>query len=103
MSLGRGESSESKLLVACPNIKGVPECELTHLWWVLDVGSHNKIIVPLPSLISERLAHPSHRPLVLEVGSSPKFQLLPHFNILRPSSGSNKELRSASSPRSGPW
>jgi hypothetical protein len=30
-SPGRGESSESKLLVACPNTKGVPECELTHL------------------------------------------------------------------------
>jgi hypothetical protein len=34
-----GESSESKLPVACPNTKGVPECELTHLWLVLDVGS----------------------------------------------------------------
>jgi hypothetical protein len=28
-SPGRGESSESKLPVACPNTKGVPECELT--------------------------------------------------------------------------
>jgi hypothetical protein len=33
---------------------------------------------------------------VLEVGSGPKFQLLPHFHILGPSSGSNKELGSAS-------
>jgi hypothetical protein len=33
---------------------------------------------------------------VLEVGNGPKFQLLPHFNILKPSSGSNKELKSAS-------
>jgi hypothetical protein len=59
-SLGRGESSESKLPVACPNTKGVPECELTNLWLVLDAGSCNKIIVPLPSLILELLARPSH-------------------------------------------
>jgi hypothetical protein len=31
-SPGRGESSESKLPVACPNTKGVSECELTLLW-----------------------------------------------------------------------
>ncbi len=30
-SLGRGESNESVLFVACPNTKGVPECELTNL------------------------------------------------------------------------
>jgi hypothetical protein len=30
-SPGRGESSESELPVACPNTKGVPECELTNL------------------------------------------------------------------------
>jgi hypothetical protein len=59
-SAGRGESNESKLLVACPNTKGVPECELTHLWLVLDAGSCNKIIVPLPSLIPKLLARPSH-------------------------------------------
>jgi hypothetical protein len=59
-SSGRGESSESKLPVVCPNTKGVPECELTHLWLVLDAGSCNKIIVPLPNLIPELLAHPSH-------------------------------------------
>jgi hypothetical protein len=35
-SPGRGELSESKLPVACPNPKGVPECELTNLWLVLD-------------------------------------------------------------------
>ncbi len=34
-SLGRGESSESVLPVACPNTKGVFEGELTHLWLVL--------------------------------------------------------------------
>jgi hypothetical protein len=33
---------------------------------------------------------------VLEVGSSSKFQLLPHFYIVRPLSGSTKELGSAS-------
>ncbi len=34
-------------------------------------------------------------PLVLEVGSGSKFQLLPHFHIVRPSSGSTKKLGSA--------
>jgi hypothetical protein len=33
---------------------------------------------------------------VLEVGSGPKFQLLSHLYIIRPSSGSIKELGSAS-------
>jgi hypothetical protein len=59
-SLGRGESSEFKLPVACPNIKGVSECELTNLWLVLDARSCNKIIVPLLSLIPELLTRPSH-------------------------------------------
>ncbi len=92
----RGESSESKLPVVCPNTKGVPECELTHLWCVLDARSCNKIIVPLPSLIPKLLARPSHPPFSAGSWERPKFQLLPHFNILRPSNGSNKELRSAS-------
>ncbi len=35
-------------------------------------------------------------PLVLEVGSGTKFQLLPHFHIVGPLSGSIKELGSAS-------
>jgi hypothetical protein len=62
-SPGRDESSESKLLVACPNIKGVPECELTNLWLVfLDAGSCNKIIVHLSNIIPELLARPSHPP-----------------------------------------
>jgi len=38
-SLGRGESSEFVLPVACPNTKGVSEGELTHLWLVFYVGS----------------------------------------------------------------
>jgi hypothetical protein len=57
---GRGESNEPKLPMACPNTKGVSECELTHLWLVLDARSCNKIIVALPSLIPEHLARPSH-------------------------------------------
>jgi hypothetical protein len=59
-SPGRGESSESNLPLACPNTKGVPECELTLLWLDLDANSCNKIIVLLPSLIPELLACPSH-------------------------------------------
>jgi hypothetical protein len=34
-NLGRGESSESVLPVACPNTKSVSEGELTNLWLVL--------------------------------------------------------------------
>jgi hypothetical protein len=52
-SPGCGESSVLKLPVACPNTKGVPECELTNLWLVLDAWPCNKIIVPIPSLIPE--------------------------------------------------
>jgi hypothetical protein len=96
---GRDESSESQLPVACPNTKGVPECELTLLWLVLDAGLCHKIMVPLPSLIPKLLACPFHPPLVLEVGSDPKFQFLLHFNTLGPVSGSNKELRSVSVER----
>jgi hypothetical protein len=32
---GRGESSESVLLVVCPNTKSVSEGEVTNLWLVL--------------------------------------------------------------------
>jgi hypothetical protein len=58
-SPGRGESSESKCpwLVSTP--KGVPKCELTLLWLVLDADSSEIILVPLPSLISGLLARPS--------------------------------------------
>jgi hypothetical protein len=38
-SLGRGESSVSKCPWLVPTPKGVPECELTLLWLVLDVDS----------------------------------------------------------------
>jgi hypothetical protein len=60
LSPSRDEPSESKLHMACPNTKGVFECELTLLWLVLDAGSCNNIIVPSPSLIPELLARPSH-------------------------------------------
>jgi hypothetical protein len=38
-SPGRGESSVSKCLWLVPTPKGVPECELTLLWLVLDADS----------------------------------------------------------------
>jgi hypothetical protein len=59
-SLGRGESSESKCPWLVPTPKGVPECELTLLWLVLNAYSCEIIIVPLPSLILGLLAHPSY-------------------------------------------
>jgi hypothetical protein len=59
-SPGRGESSESKCPWFVPTPKGVPECELTLLWLVLDAGSCKNIIVLFPNLISGLLALPSH-------------------------------------------
>jgi hypothetical protein len=56
-SSGHGESSESKCPWFVPTPKGVPECELTLLWLVLDAYSCEIIIVPLPSLIPGLLAH----------------------------------------------
>jgi len=58
-SLGRGESSESKCPWLVPTPKGVPKCELTFLWLILDADSSEIILVPLPSLISGLLARPS--------------------------------------------
>jgi hypothetical protein len=58
-SPGRGESSESKCPWFVPTPKGVPECELTLLWLVLDADSNEIILVPLPSLILGLLACPS--------------------------------------------
>jgi len=58
-SPGRGESSESKCPWLVPTPKGVPECELTLLWLVLDADSSEIILVPLPSLIPGLLARPS--------------------------------------------
>jgi hypothetical protein len=59
-SPGRGESSESKCPWLVPTPKGVPECELTLLWLVLDADSCEIIIVLLPSLISGLLTRPSY-------------------------------------------
>jgi hypothetical protein len=59
-SLGLDESSESKCPWFVPTPKGVPKCELTLLWLVLDVDACEIITVPLPSLILELLACPSH-------------------------------------------
>jgi len=59
-SPGRGESNESKCPWLVPTPKGVPECELTLLWLVLDADSCEIIIVPLPSLIPGLLARPSY-------------------------------------------
>jgi hypothetical protein len=59
-SLGRGESSESKCPWLVPTPEGVPECELTLLWLVLDADLGEIIIVPLPNLILGLLARPSY-------------------------------------------
>jgi len=55
----RGESNESKCPWLVPTPKGVPECELTLLWLVLDVNSSEIILVALPSQIPGLLARPS--------------------------------------------
>jgi len=58
-SSGRGESSESKCPWLVPTPKGVPECELTLLWLVLDADSSEILLVLLHSLIPGLLARPS--------------------------------------------
>ncbi len=60
-SSGHGESSESKCSWLVPTPKGVPECELTLLWLVLDAESN-----------PETFSTPLYPLLVLEVGSSPQ-------------------------------
>jgi hypothetical protein len=59
-SPGRGESSESKVARDLSQHQKDAEWVLSNLWLVLDAGSCNKIIVPLPSLISGLLARPSY-------------------------------------------
>jgi hypothetical protein len=59
-SPGHDESSESKCPWLVPTPKGVPECELTLLWLVLDADSNEIILVPLPNLIPGLLARPSY-------------------------------------------
>jgi hypothetical protein len=58
-SPGRDELSVSKCPWLVPTPKGVPECELTLLWLVLDADSSEIILVSLPSLIPGLLARPS--------------------------------------------
>jgi hypothetical protein len=74
-SPGHGESSESKCPWLVPTPKGVPECELTLLWLVLDADLCEIIIVPLPSLIPRLLARPSHPLYCWKSEATPKFQL----------------------------
>ncbi len=59
-SPGRGESCVSQCSWLVPTPKGVPECELTLLWLVLDLDSSEINLVPLPSLIPGLLARPSY-------------------------------------------
>jgi hypothetical protein len=59
LSPGRGESSVFKCPWLVPTPKGVPECELTLLWLVLNADSSEIILVPLLGLISRLLARPS--------------------------------------------
>jgi hypothetical protein len=59
-SLGRGESSESKVARGLSQHQMDVEWVLTNLGLVLDAGSCNNIIVPLPSLILGLLACPSY-------------------------------------------
>jgi hypothetical protein len=58
-SSDRGESSESKVARGLSQHQMDAEWVLTHLGLVLDAGSCNNIIVPLPSLIPGILTCPS--------------------------------------------
>jgi hypothetical protein len=51
-----------------------------------------KYVVPLPNLIPNLSACPSHPPLVLEAGNGTKFQLFSLFNIVGPFLGLTKNL-----------
>jgi len=84
---GRGESSESKCPWLIPTPKGVPECELTLLWLVLDANSSEIILVPLPNLILGLLTCPSTPPLVLEVESGPRVPTFRNSTYLNPQMG----------------
>ncbi len=90
-SPGRGKSSVSKCLWLVPTPKGVPKCELTLLWLVLDADSSEIILVPLLSLISGILAHPSTL-LVLEVGNGPQVPTFHNSTYLDPQVGLTRDL-----------
>jgi hypothetical protein len=59
---------------------------------VLDAGSCNNIIVPLPSLIPGLLARPSYPPLVLEVKSRPQVLTFRNSTYLDPQVGLIRNL-----------
>jgi len=59
-SPGCGESNESKVARGLSQHQMDAEWVLTNLGLVLDAGSCNNIIVPLPSLIPRLLARPSY-------------------------------------------
>ncbi len=95
-SPGRGESSVSKCPWLVPTPKGVPKCELTLLWLVLDANSSEIILVPLPSLIPGLLAHPStpflYPLLVLEVRSGLQVPTFRNSTYLNPQVGLTRDL-----------
>ncbi len=74
-SPGRDESNVSKCPWLVPTPKGVPECELTLLWLVLDADSCELTFVPLPSLIPGLLARPSTSFQCWKSGAALKSQL----------------------------
>jgi hypothetical protein len=74
-SLGRGESSESKVARGLSQHQKGAEWVITNLWLVLDARPCNKIIVPLPSLITGLLARLSYPFQCWKSGTAPKFQL----------------------------
>ncbi len=57
-SPGRGVSCGPKCPWLVPTPKGILECELTTLWFVLDAEFKLDLLVPLPSLILGLLARP---------------------------------------------
>jgi hypothetical protein len=64
--------------------------QLVGWFWMQD--QITKLLVPLPSLVLELLARPSHPLLVLEVRSGTKFQLFMLFNIIGPFLGLTRKL-----------
>jgi len=58
-SMGHGESCGPKCPWLVPTPKGVPECELTTLWFCFGCRFKLDLLAPLPSLILGLLARPS--------------------------------------------
>ncbi len=74
-SPGHGESSESKVACGLSQHQKGAKWVLTNLWLALDIEPSDKIIVPLPSLISGLLACPSYPFQCWKSGATFKFQL----------------------------